>query len=285
VQQGPSKDGDEKVQLRFFIEFQGNLPPVFGMSKADQLKHFFQDDGKAVILPIDHGTAIPVPGLDPGKIIKAVKSNVDGFVVNLGVAQAFRKELSGKGVCLRIDVYKPDIPEGAYKVYGPDEAEEVGAQAMMHMLYPGHPNETAISLDCAEALAEGLNAEIPSMVESLPVGLGKTEDYTVEKIGFAVRQAAEMGADIVKTAYPTGATVDEFKAIIDACFVPVIVLGGAAMGDDKALLAMVKNAMDAGAAGIAVGRNVWQHKSPKSITKKLHAIVHDGASVDKAMKA
>ena len=124
---------------------------------------------------------------------------------------------------------------------------------------------------------------MPTIIEALPVGLGRPEDYTATKVGFAVRQAAELGADVVKTAYPTGATVDEFKKIVDACFVPVIVLGGAAMGDDKALLTMVKNSMDAGAKGLAVGRNVWQHKNPKLIAKKLHAIVHEGATVQKAM--
>lgn len=255
------------------------------MTKEENLKTFFAEDGKTVILPIDHGTAITVDGMDPGKIIRSVKPYVDGFVVNLGVAAAFQKELSGKGVCLRIDIYKPDTAEGAFKVYGPDEAEEVGAGAMMHMLYPGHANEVAITLDCAEAIAEGFNANMPTIIETLPMGIGKTPDYTPEKIGFAVRQAAELGADVVKTAYPVGATVDEFKAIVDSCFVPVIILGGAAMGDDKALLTMVKNAMDAGAAGIAVGRNVWQHRTPKTIAKRLHAVVHEGASVDKAMKA
>lgn len=252
--------------------------------KSERLAQFFQADGKTVILPIDHGTAIPVPGLEnPAKLIRALKPHVDGFVVNLGVAAACRQQLLNCGVCLRTDVYKPDCEDGAYKVYSVDEAEEVGASAMMQMLYPGHPNETDITRECCETIAEGMAAEIPVIVEALPVGLGKPEEYTAAKIGFAVRQAAELGADVVKTAYPTGASVAEFKKIVDACFVPVIVLGGAAMGDDKALLSMVEDAMAAGASGIAVGRNVWQHKNPKLIAQKLRAIVHDGASAAKAL--
>ncbi len=251
----------------------------------DLLSHFFQDDGKAVILPIDHGTAIPVPGLEsPGKLIRSVRPHVDGFVVNLGVAAKFRAELKDSGVCLRVDVYKPDTDEGAFKVYGMDEVEEVGAHAVMHMLYPGHPRETEITRDCAETIAECLIAGVPTIIEALPVGLGRPDDYTPSKIGFAVRQAAELGASVVKTAYPAGAGADEFRAIVEACFVPVVVLGGAAKGDDEALLTMVKNAMDAGAAGIAVGRNVWQHRSPKSVAKKLQAVVHDDASVSQALK-
>jgi DhnA family fructose-bisphosphate aldolase class Ia len=88
----------------------------------------------------------------------------------------------------------------------------------------------------------------------------------------------------VKTTFPTNGTVDDFKVIVEAALVPVIVLGGAAMGDDKALLAMVKNAMDAGASGIAIGRNVWQHSNPPAIAAALNAIVHDSSSVDVALK-
>ncbi len=64
----------------------------------------------------------------------------------------------------------------------------------------------------------------------------------------------------------------------------MVVLGGAAMGDDTALLTMVKNAMVAGASGIAVGRNVWQHANPAAVAAALQSIVHDEASVDAALK-
>ncbi|MCB1064538.1 MAG: hypothetical protein KDN20_16670 [Verrucomicrobiae bacterium] len=259
------------------------------MTKAKNLSQFLQSDGRTVIVPIDHGTAIPVPGMEnTGKLIESLSPHADGFVVNLGVAQAFRDILDEKGVCLRTDCYKPvfgsNEDEGAYRLYGADEAAEVGAHAMMNMLYVHHRNEAEIFRECAELIAESLEAEIPVIVETLPFGIGRPDDYTVENIGFAARAAAEIGADIVKTAYPTEATSDQFKAIVDACFVPVIILGGSAMGDDAALLTMVKNAIDAGAAGIAVGRNVWQHPTPAKITAALSAVVHDEASVDSAMK-
>ncbi len=259
------------------------------MTKAKHLSHFLQSDGRTVIVPIDHGTAIPVPGMEnTGALIEVLKPSADGFVVNLGVAQAFRDTLDDKGVCLRTDCYKPahgdNQDEGAYRLYGADEAAEVGAHAMMNMLYVHHRNEAEIFRECAELIAESLEAEIPVIVETLPFGIGRPRDYTVENIGFAARAAAELGADIVKTAYPTGATADQFKAIVDSVFVPVIILGGAAMGDDAALLTMVRNAIDAGAAGIAVGRNVWQHPAPGKIAAALAAIVHDEASVDSAMK-
>ena len=116
--------------------------------------------------------------------------------------------------------------------------------------------------------------EMPVILEALPYGIGRGDEYTLENISFTVRMAAELGADVVKTAYPTGASADEFRSIIEASYVPVVVLGGAAMGDDDALLKMVSDAMAAGAAGVAIGRNVWQHPQPEEIAKRMCEIIH-----------
>lgn len=260
-------------------------------SRNANLKKFLQSDGRTVILPIDHGTAIPVPGMErPVDLVESIRDHVDGFVVNLGVALACNAAdaFGDSAVCLRADCYKPTHPgnadEGAFRLYGPDEAEAVGAHAMMNMLYVHHSNEADNFRECSELISESLEADLPIIVETLPFNIGRPDDYTVENIGFAARVAAELGADVVKTAFPTGADTDDFRKIVDATFVPVIVLGGAAMGDDRALLGMVKSSVDAGAAGIAVGRNVWQHPQPVKIAAALNAIVHDNATVDSALK-
>ena len=258
------------------------------MDRASNLSKFLQSDGRTVILPIDHGSVIPVAGLKPLEIIEDLNPFVDGFVVNLGVAKAAADLFGDKGVCLRTDCYKPvygeNVDEGSYRLYGADDALSVGAQAMMNMLYSHHPNEADNAREVAELISESLETDIPIILEALPFSIGRPDDYTVENIGFTVRAAAELGADIVKTAFPANGTVDDFRAIVESCFVPVIVLGGAAMGDDKALLAMIKKAMDAGAIGTAVGRNIFQHAQPAKITAAISAIVHEEASVNSALK-
>tara|TARA_R110002096_G_scaffold170331_10_gene342646 strand:- start:691 stop:1473 length:783 start_codon:yes stop_codon:yes gene_type:complete len=258
------------------------------MDRQANLSKFLQSDGRTVILPIDHGTIVPVPELKPLEIIEELNPVVDGFVVNLGVAVAASDLFGDKGVCLRTDCYKPvygdNTDEGSYRLYGADEGLTVGANAMMNMLYSNHPNEADNAREVAELISESLETEIPVILEALPFSIGRPDDYTVENIGFTVRAAAELGADIVKTAYPTNGTVDEFRAIVDSCFVPVVVLGGSAMGNDEALLTMVKNAMDAGAIGTAIGRNIFQHTHPAKIAAAIQAIVHDDASVESALK-
>lgn len=256
------------------------------MSRQDNLDSFFRD-GKTVILPIDHGVAVPVPGLEnPFQLIEEVNPYVDGYVVNLGLALRADDLLTGKGICLRTDVYNTRTTgkgAGSINVYGLSEAEMVGATGVMNMLFPGSENEELITQNCADLISESLDVDIPVILETLPVGLGQTEHYTVEKISFAVRLAAEMGADVVKTAYPVNGTVDDFKRIVDSCYVPVIILGGAPLESDLDLLSMVHDAMKAGAAGIAIGRNVWKHENPVAIARSLAAIVHEGAKVEEAL--
>jgi len=247
---------------------------------------FFQSDGRTLIVPIDHGTAIPVPGLeDMGAVIEALSDFADGFVVNYGVARAFRPQLATKALCLRTDVYKPAVAghtdHGAYMTYGATEADAVEAHAVMSMLYPHHVNEAQMFRENAALLSECHAAGIPVIIESLPYGLGQTAHYTPEHIGFAVRAAAELGADVVKTAWPGDQAA--FGKIVEACFVPVIVLGGAA-SDEAGILTMVEQSIKAGGAGIAIGRNVWQQANPLQMLKRLHAVVHGGATAAEALR-
>ncbi len=280
------------MDSKFFFVPRPDLAEGWGMSDDEQFRgHWdtFFNEGRTVIVPIDHGTAIPVPGLEePADLIGALNPFADGYVVNYGLGRACGDILQGKGVCFRTDVYKPahaDNPDaGSYRVFAAEDGLEIGANAVMNMCYPHHPQEERILRECATLVSECIDAGLPVILESLPYGIGRPDDYTVENIGFAVRCAAELGADVVKTAFPTGASSDDFRSIVDACFVPVVVLGGAAMGDDAALFDIVRKAIDAGAAGVAIGRNVWQHREPAKVARSLQALVHDDASVEAALK-
>ena len=254
------------------------------MTKQDYLSRFLKEDGRTVIVPIDHGTAIPVPGLEnPAHLIERLNPFADGYVVNLGAILNCSGVLAQKGVCLRTDVYKPPFGEnsdhGSYLVYSIDDALETDAHAVMNMLYPHHPNEAQMHRECADLISESQQTGVPVILETLPFGIGRPDDYTVENIRFAVRSAAELGADIVKTAYPGDR--DAFESIVKECYVPVVVLGGAA-SDDRGILNMAADAISAGAAGVAIGRNVWQHATPERMAKALKAIVHEEASAEKA---
>jgi DhnA family fructose-bisphosphate aldolase class Ia len=256
------------------------------MNRQENLESFFRD-GKTVILPVDHGCAIPVPGLaNPFELIERVSPYVDGYVMNLGLAMRAADSMAGKGICLRTDVYNTRMEgdgAGSINVYGVEEAEMVGANAVMNMLYPNSISERVNFQEVADLIRTSLDLDIPTIIEALPYGLGQTDKYTLDNIQFATRLAAELGADVVKTPYPIDAKPGDFRRVTESCFVPVIILGGANINDDASLLKMVEDAMDAGAAGIAIGRNVWQHRNPAAIARSLAAIVHEEASALEAL--
>jgi DhnA family fructose-bisphosphate aldolase class Ia len=253
------------------------------------LSRFFHRsaDGRprTVILPIDHGTGFPVPGLArPGDLVGALSRHCDGFVMNYGAIRAARPPADGKGVCLRTDVYKPahgtNPDHGSYRVFGAAEALRSGAHAVMNMLYLHHPEENRIFTEAATLISECHADGLPVILESLPFGVGRPADYTPANISLAVRAAAEIGADVVKTAYPGDR--DAFAAIVAASFVPVIVLGGSPAPDERAFLHDVRDAIAAGAAGVAIGRNVWAHPQPQRMARALQRIVHENATVEAA---
>lgn len=255
------------------------------MSKDNLSKFFRAASNRTIMIPIDHGTLLPVPGLeDTGSVIERLKPYCDGFIVNLGVARAFKDQLAGKGVVLRTDTGNTCIEsasrDGSFRIYGIDEAKAVGAHALMNMTFPGHPREMDNISDCASLISECLTEPHPIMLEALPYGLGKSLDYTPSKIHFCIRHACELGADIVKTAYP--GDKEAFRRAVAEAYVPVVILGGASGGRQVDLLRDVADAMDAGAAGIAIGRNVWQAPDPVKMAKALHAIVHEKASAAEA---
>lgn len=261
-------------------------PTDVALSRQDNINLFFRN-GRTVILPIDHAVAIPVPGLsDPMGMVEKTRPFVDGYVLNLGLAMRLGEALEGKGVCLRTDVYNVRTEgegAGSIAMYGIEEAEMIGASAVMNMLYTGGPNEKVNFQECADLIRLSLDSAVPVILEALPKGLGQPNAYTVENVGFAARLAAELGADVVKVPYPTNGSMDDFRRIVESTFIPVIILGGAAMGDDAGLLKMVEDAMTAGAAGIAIGRNVWQHSNPAAIARSLNAVVHQDASALEAL--
>ncbi|MDQ1262869.1 MAG: fructose-bisphosphate aldolase / 2-amino-3,7-dideoxy-D-threo-hept-6-ulosonate synthase, partial [Euryarchaeota archaeon] len=104
----------------------------------------------------------------------------------------------------------------------------------------------------------------------------------VEVVAHAARAGAELGADIIKTNY-TG-DIDSFRRVVEGCPVPVVIAGGPKTETDMEFLQMIEGALQAGARGVAIGRNVFQHKDPVKMTMAIAAIVNKGKTADEAIK-
>jgi class I fructose-bisphosphate aldolase len=142
----------------------------------------------------------------------------------------------------------------------------------------GAEDEGAMIKDLGSVAKEAMEWGMPLLAMMYVRGPGVKNQYDVGVVKHAARVGAELGADIVKVVY-TGSE-ESFREVVEGCFVPVVIAGGEKMGNDEDLCEMVKGAMAAGAAGVSIGRNVFQHKDPEKIVKTISEIVHHGGAVE-----
>ena len=117
------------------------------------------------------------------------------------------------------------------------------------------------------------------MGEMVPGGFDSPDHLrTAESIAIASRVGAELGADWVKIPYAAG-----FEEVTAGCFVPAVILGGAKKGSEREMLVNIRAALDVGAVGVAIGRNIFQAEDPTAMTAAVAALIHDDASIDDAM--
>lgn len=123
---------------------------------------------------------------------------------------------------------------------------------------------------------------LPLVVEPLAVAPGQHRVNPPEVVELLARIAWEAGADLLKVDY-TGSR-ETFARVVRAAAVPVLVRGGPRTETAAEALAMVAEALEAGARGVVFGRNVWQHDDPAGMVRALRRIVHEGAGVGAALR-
>ncbi|MFP9191679.1 2-amino-3,7-dideoxy-D-threo-hept-6-ulosonate synthase [Natrialbaceae archaeon A-CW1-1] len=242
-------------------------------------------DGRYVIVPMDHGITLgAVTGL------KDIESTIDG--VTRGGADAV---LTQKGIAPRVHPNKNDagyiVHVNASTVIGPDsndkrltctveEAIRAGADVVSLHINVGSTYEPKQLEDLAELTAEASRYGIPVLAMAYARG-PDVEGDDPQALGHAVRLAEEVGSDIVKTGYSGDA--DSFEHVIESTRLPVVIAGGS-RGTDRETLEMVRGAMDAGGAGVSMGRSIFQHDDPEAITRAVAGIVHDNLETDEALE-
>ena len=126
---------------------------------------------------------------------------------------------------------------------------------------------------------------MPTVVHSYPCGASVPVDerYSVERVGYAARMMMELGVDIVKTYY-TG-TPETFSRVVEmAAPALVVAAGGQRLETDEDVLRMAQRVVEAGAAGITFGRNVWQSSHPGDLVHALKRVVHQGSTAEESMR-
>ncbi len=267
-----------------------------------RLNRIFSREGKCFDVAIDHGFFNEVSFLSgienmQQAIDTIVHANPDAIQLSLGQAPLLQ-QIAGKqkpSLVLRTDVanvYGKELPRHLFSHLVGNAIEEAvrldAACVVVNLLLL--PNQPELHRQCIENICtlkpECEKSAMPLMIEPLVMQAnekagGYMVDSDLQKILPLVRQAIELGADVIK-ADPCD-NLEEYHQIIEiAAGKPVLPRGGGRAPDEE-ILKRTFQLMQQGASGIVYGRNVIQHKHPDRMTKALMAIVHENTSVEQAL--
>lgn len=245
-------------------------------------------DGRTIIFPLDHGvTCGPIPGIDhmTGAVTAGIKGGADALVLHKGMLRCLDSAPATlPGIIMHLSASTNLGPDPCRKVPVGDVEEAIrrGADAVsVHINIGGsfEPDMLQYLGLTARACAEW---QMPLLVMAYVRGGCVNAPVPGKDIAHAARIAAELGADLIKIPFP-----GDFEALAQICSklpVPVVVAGGAP-GDIAQVLDRTQKSLEAGAMGVAAGRNVFQRQDPEGVLRAIHGIVHRGISVEEAMES
>ena len=257
------------------------------IGKEIRLRRLFAG-GKALIIAMDHGVSNgPVAGLeDIRKAVAAVaKGGATGVVLHKGVvrfAQEYFDERLALILHLSASTSLSTHSDRKVLVTQVDEAISYGADAISIHVNLGGEEDHHMLEDFGAVATACDRFGMPLLAMMYPRGGNVKNPYDVEAVKHVARAGAELGADVVKTLY-TGSS-ETFKEVVRGCPVPVVVAGGPKLDSETAALEMVAGSLAGGAAGVSMGRNVFQAKDPIRMTRAIARILFDGASVEDAYR-
>jgi class I fructose-bisphosphate aldolase len=254
-----------------------------------RLRYLFnRRSGRTFVVPMDHGISMgPVPGLYDMRqtVEQMVGTGVNAVVVHKGLVRTIAAPL-GRSTDVGLIVHlcgstsqAPD-PNEKQLVCTVQEALALGADGVSVHVNIGAVTEGQMLRDFAEVAEQchALNVPLLAMVYArgpkLRVQFSETFNAHCARIGY------EIGADLVKVAY-TGSR-ESFARVVKAVPIPVVIAGGPRMTSDQEVLQMVWESLDAGGAGLSVGRNVFGADNVPRLCRALAGILNDGLSVAEA---
>jgi class I fructose-bisphosphate aldolase len=250
-------------------------------------------NGKVLILAYDHGLEHgPVDfervpeSADPERIFEtATHPAVTSLAVQKGVAEAYYPSYDDVELLLKLNgtsnlwMGEPDSAVNCSVEY----AAELGASSVGFTLYGGSNHEVEMAEEFRDAQEAAREHDLPVVMWSYPRGQGLKNDTKPGTISYAARLALELGADIAKVKHP--GSRDAMEDAVRMAGPTKVVMSGGSKTTDREFLASVKQTIDAGGKGLAVGRNVWQRENPTRILDALEAVIFEESTVDEALEA
>jgi len=253
--------------------------------KTRRLRRIFREDKKTVIIPMDHGISVgPIEGLaDMTRTISQVaKGGADAVLVHAGIAKTVDTYSIGLILHLSGATRLTKEPNWKMQLSSVKQAVRLGADAVSVHINVGSEHEQNMLDQFSRILDDSDEYGIPTLAMMYPRGPSISNEHEHEVVSHAARLGYELGADIVKTNY-TG-NVDGFRDIVRSVKVPLVVAGGPKAKTVADAVNMVAGSIEAGAAGVSIGRNVFQHSSPSLMTEALSRIVHNKTSASQILR-
>ena len=243
------------------------------------MKRKIEKDGKSLLLAYDHGLEhgpedFNLENTDPNYVLDiAEEGPFTGVVLGKGVAEKYYSsynvplvlKLNGKTSldpknysCLNCSVHR---------------AIEIGADALGYTIYPGSKYEDRLQEMFHSIQQDAREYNIPIIVWSYPRGEGINENET-DTVAYAARIALELGADYTKVKY-TGSK-ESFEWVVENAGKAKVLCSGGSRKPDEEIFEQIRAVMEAGASGLAIGRNVWKRENPLEFAEKIEEIIFEG---------
>lgn len=263
------------------IEFQNNKPfYIKGMNNVDwgmkqRMSNIFNpNSGRTVMFAFDHGyfqgSTTGLERLDI--ILPKLAPYVDSFMGTRGGIKANLSPELAKSISLRVSsgssMLQDDLSHEIVSV-NIEDAIRLNADALVTQVFIGGDGQLSSIDNLSKVINEGNKYSIPTMGV---IAVGKDMERTPKYFKLATRIVAEIGASIIKTY-----DCENLDEVVAACPVPIIIAGGKKLPEKEAL-EMVEKVLNDGAAGVDMGRNIFQSKHPVEMIQAVNKVVHENYS-------
>ena len=238
------------------------------------------ETGRSLILPIDHGYFLgPTRKLeDPWKTVEPLLPYSDALMLTRGILRSSMKPGIDTPVVLRVSggssILSEDLSNETITT-SITEAIRLNASALSLSIFVGAPHEHQSLKNLTKLVDEAEDYGIPVLAVT---AVGKElEKRDARYLALCCRIAVELGARFVKTYY-----CEDFEKVVEGCPVPVLIAGGPRMDTELDALQTTYDALQCGAVGVIMGRNIWQNDHAVAMIRAVRSVIHEGATAKEA---
>lgn len=249
---------------------------------------FSRETNRAIIVPMDHGVSIgPVEGIVDMRETMAdmAEGGANAVLMHKGLVRCGHRGV-GRDVGLIVHLSAStdlcSMTNTKVLVASVEEAVRLGADGVSVHVNLGDDNERDMLSQIGQVAESADKWGMPLLAMMYGRGPKIKNSFAPDVVAHCARVGVELGADVVKVPY-TG-DMDSFAHVVASCCVPVVIAGGPKLDSTRDFVTMVHDSLQAGGAGLSVGRNVFQHPRRILLLTALRGVVHENWTIEQAMQ-